>query len=276
MGRKPYVGVTGFTACEQVEEVLKVFPKLTGKTMGDWEQLPVMLMAGVLVSSKTMRGGINRWPERYPEIGKVEEIIPHDPRVLGLIHFNTDAEDIASELKDLFDILGYPKNIDGVQLNVPWPEPAEVREFWHQYFRDSGDHEPYIVLQVGEDAFAMTNHDPTTLSVWLHDYQGIVDYVLLDPSGGEGKRFDPFELYPYIKEIRARGINIDIGVAGGLSDICYSHCLPILEQFPETSVDAQGGLRDKATDRLDLDRAVQYAQTMVNRYIPLEQRVPAI
>lgn len=272
--RKPYIGVTGYTDREQVQEVLRVFPELTGKTMGDWEQLPVWHMAGVLVSSKTMRGGTNRWPGRYPNIESVPGIFPHDERVLGLIHFNTDEEDVASELKYLFEKLNYPLNIDGVQLNVAWPEPKMVRKFWHEYYART-EREPYVVLQIGEDAFSMIDHNPSALAKWLWPYEGVIDYVLLDPSGGAGREFDPFQLLPYIKEVEYSGTGIGVGVAGGLSDICTTHLGPILEEHPRTSIDAEGRLMN-SSDRLDTVRAVKYAKKMVNRYLATVEQAEAV
>jgi hypothetical protein len=122
------------------------------------------------------------------------------------------------------------------------------------------------VLQVGEDAFAMTDNDPETLSEWVNDYRGAIDYVLLDPSSGEGRKFDPVELLPYIDVLERKNSNVGIGVAGGLSAVQLSHLLPVIDRYPRVSVDAEGGLRDERTDKLDTRSAVNYARAMVRLY----------
>jgi hypothetical protein len=273
MNRKPYVGITGFTAKEQVEAVLSVFPQLEGGTIGDWERLPVWMMAGILVSSKTMRGAANRFPERYPEIGQVPSLLVYEPRVLNLIHFNSREDDLASELKFLYEKVGNPQALGGVQLNIPWPEPESVKEFWRWatetrwelgYY--DGSAEPYIVLQIGSTAFDMTDNDPVTLASWVQDYSGFVDYVLLDPSGGEGRSFDARALHPYLVELGRLVDGIGFGVAGGLSAENLSPLEELLALYPGLSCDAEGQLRNPDSDTLNLENAVAYARSAVALY----------
>lgn len=273
MRRKPYVGVTGFTSRDQVEAVLSVFPQLHGRTMGDWMSLPVWMMVGVLVSGKTMRGGTNRFPARYPLIEDVPNIFVDDPRCLNLIHFNTKSDEVANELKELYRILDNPRELMGVQLNIAWPEPSQVVEFRSWAFRSRRDRgytedDPYIVLQIGSTAFEMTGNNPEKMAEWVAEYSGTIDYVLLDPSGGEGKSFDPEDLRPYIREIDQNCNGVGIGVAGGFGPTSLDHLTPLLDEFPWLNTDAEGRLRDPESDELVLPSAVSFADQVIKMTTP--------
>ncbi|MBI2450547.1 MAG: hypothetical protein HYV47_03355 [Candidatus Nealsonbacteria bacterium] len=120
MIKKPYVGITGFMRRQEVSAVL------------EQANLRVrMLMVGVLVSSKTLSGRQNKWPNRYPKIKEMADIFPEDPNALNLIHYNTDEpETLANQLLELTDRGGH--NLRGFQLNIAWPFPIEL--FAYRFF----------------------------------------------------------------------------------------------------------------------------------------------
>lgn len=74
-----------------------------------------------------------------------------------------------------------------------------------------------VVLQVGPKAFLMINDEPEMLEDMIQNYLGIVDYVLLDSSGGLGQELNPFAMRDYLFAIAKHEKQLGLGVAGGLS-----------------------------------------------------------
>src|SRR5437868_5866280 len=120
MGKKtgPYVGVTGFMSRPEVVEALAMVPRGSVRR----------LMVGVLMSSKTLVGQINKWPGRYPKKDAIVDIFIDDPRALNLIHYNTDnPEALFTQLAEITKLAG--PNLDGFQLNIAWPPISQI-ENW--------------------------------------------------------------------------------------------------------------------------------------------------
>lgn len=247
----PYIGVTGFTSPDQVWQVLEVVPP--GATR--------KLMVGVLMSSKTMKGIPNKWPRRYPKPERVADIFIDDPRVLNLIHFNTkEPEKLFEQMIEAAEIGG--PNLHGFQLNLKWPW-VHPDVLWDYKQRNPGK---ILVLQAGQTVLEFCEHFPVRLeaAVWYYD-NGIVDYLLIDPSGGYGKPFDPKKGIEYLKSLNyvgGRGSRflrqMEFGIAGGLSSDTLDYLLAdIAKGFPNTSIDAEGKLRDTG-DNLNIEKAKAY------------------
>lgn len=87
-----YVGITGFMSLAEVVHCNGVFCRAKAGT--HWmlrKDSGLKFMAGILVSSKTLAGGTNKYPNRYPSIRHVPEILSFDqPHLLRTIHYNTD------------------------------------------------------------------------------------------------------------------------------------------------------------------------------------------
>lgn len=240
---KPYIGITGFMTQTEVRTVLEAMRQ------GDSRKL----MVGVLASQKTAQGQEDKWPHRYPRVEDIAEIFTNHATALNLIHYNT------KEPKTLYDQLmaltehGGP-HLHGFQLNIAWPDPKALIAYRARY------PEKIIVLQIGSAAFTSMNNYPYLLAERIaQDYEckGLVDYVLLDPSGGHGKPFDTTTARRYLNALKARGIKCSFGVAGGLSPTTLTLVEPLLKEFPDLSIDAEGRLRD-VNDTLDLQVAIDY------------------
>ena len=105
--------------------------------------------------------------------------------LLNLIHFNTkEPEKLFDDMCLAQDLAG--PNCHGFQLNIAWPD-KRVLERYKKY---ALFHHKTIVLQCGGNALREVG-SPFNLGLRLRDYEGLVDYVLVDPSGGLGKEFDP-------------------------------------------------------------------------------------
>lgn len=174
--RKPsYVGITGFMSQKEVESVLNVLPLSSDR----------LLMVGVLGSHKTLFQGLqNKWPNRYPKADDVAGAFQKHPLALNLLHYNTkEPETLFVQMDCATKIAG--SNFQGFQLNVAWPSPRSLGLYREQHPKMQ------IVLQVGHGAFEQIGNSPENLARKVaSEYIGLVDYLLLDPSGGYGKPFD--------------------------------------------------------------------------------------
>ncbi|MDP3726249.1 MAG: hypothetical protein Q8R36_03570 [bacterium] len=213
-----------------------------------------LVMIGVLASQKTVfLGGANKWPNRYPNLGDIAGIFPVHSLALNLVHYNTKEPETLLEQMLVVTRWGGP-NFEGFQLNVAWPRPRILEK----YRRRHGN--MYIVLQIGGGAFKKIGDSPLRLAKKvIGEYKGLVDYVLLDPSGGYGKPFDSERIREYLVALREEGAErfIGLGVAGGLSPTTLNLVEPLVKDFPEVSIDAEGRLRD-GNDKLDVSVAKKY------------------
>ena len=245
--KQVYVGITGFTSRNEVYSV-------SDSMMS--EDSNRLLMVGVLASQKTLRGQKNKWPNRYPRVQDISGIFTQHEGVLNLIHYSTDNHHenpnfLIDELIQMTQ-LGGPF-LHGFQLNIAWPSRGAIAEF-----RKNVPNK-VIVLQIGGKALRVINHSPKNLADDLIKYEELVDYVLIDPSGGLGIPFDTEKARTYLEAIKERGIDLGLGVAGGLSPTTLDLVQPLLSDFPELSWDAEGRLRDEQ-DKLVLKTSIEYVQ----------------
>lgn len=238
--KTPYIGITGFMSLDEALHVLNSVPVNTRR----------LVMVGVLASLKTMRGIQNKWPNRYPTMDRIAGIFPDHPRALNLIHYNTKELDTLGDQLVAMTNYGGP-NLHGFQLNTTWPSPDVLR-----IYREAHPTKQ-IVLPIGGRAFEMINHSPEQLATRVAGYDGLMEYVLLDPSGGYGKPFDPERARQYLITLQEKNLDVSLGVAGGLSPATLNLVEPLAKEFPDLSIDAEGRLRTQE-DHLDLRIASEY------------------
>ncbi|MFA6973194.1 MAG: hypothetical protein WC238_00445 [Parcubacteria group bacterium] len=241
MNLKPYVGITGFMSRQEVDDVLNAIPA----------DFPRLLMVGVLVSSKTMQGIPNKWPNRYPSADKIAGIFLDHPLALNLAHFNTkDPNELFDQMMEVTELGG--KNFHGFQLNIKWPEPHTLWKYKQKH------PDKIIVLQCGEGALEDVSCDPIVLASLAGNYEHLCEYLLVDPSGGLGKPLNPHKGLQYLEQLHARVNHMQFGIAGGLSPITLEDLMsPIWKVFPYTSIDAEGRLRD-GNDNLNVGVAINF------------------
>ena len=244
---KPYVGVTGFTTRAEVEAVDGMLDEL------DWPDTHEV-MYGVLVSGWTLEGSAPTNPNRYVSLDQASKLASNHPCALNLVHYNNKRATFGLD-HQLGRLRQATSDYDGVQLNFAWPNPIELR-------RATNQQTSAIVLQLGQDALREAGSEVAALG-WLASYIGVAHYVLLDMSGGEGKRIDLgratriLELFKASQD--AYGHNMRFGVAGGLDGSSVAQLAPLLAAYPNLSWDAEGKLRD-GDDRLDLERCYDYLE----------------
>jgi hypothetical protein len=206
-------------------------------------------MIGVLASSKTLAGGTNKWPNRYPKVGDIASLFPLYPNAFNLIHYATDDRStLADQLKELVRLGG--QNLHGFQLNIRWPEPAAL---------DAIPKGMRVVLQLGRGALDEVDSDPDKAAAALDAYQGVITDVLVDASGGLGLFLDAAAAERYVAAIDARHPHLGIGVAGGLSSGTILRLAGLANRWPMLSIDAEGRLRTpQPEDHLDIEAVKDY------------------
>lgn len=241
MRPQPYIGITGFTHRDQINAVVHdALPADTDR----------LVMAGLLVSNRTLKGETNKWPNRYPRPELLKNIFPRYNCLLNLIHFNTkEPEKLLDDMVRAQDMVG--PNCDGFQLNIAWPDPRILEQYKKTAFRNK-----VVVLQCGGKAIEEVGK-ASNLAMRLRFYDGLADYVLVDPSGGYGKDFNYAAMYSMLEWLyRDAPKKMGIGIAGGLSPDNLDRLRPLLEEF-EFSIDAEGKLRHP-DDTLDMATASNY------------------
>lgn len=249
MKNVPYIGVTGFINNDEIMRCLSVVPR-------DAER---KFMAGVLLSSKTINGGTNKYPVRYPHYKSIKSIFSDDSRCLNLIHYVTDDKNtLVKQLLDAAEIGG--ANCHGFQLNVVWPNIdmlVEVKKELpnHKFVIQCGGTAMKKFTEVSEDEAPVLMHS----LIEKYRQAGVIDYLLIDPSGGRGKSFDAKQTIKMLKP-HAHQTDYGIGVAGGLHEKTIMNLVPVLNKLPYLFWDAEGGLRD-SEDNLSINAAIEYLRS---------------
>jgi hypothetical protein len=247
-----YVGITGFKSRTQVAW-------LSAEHTGSRK-----LMVGVLASYRTIMQGQFKPDGRSPKREDIAKIFSPVDAMLNMVHYYT--EDQTNLELQLACAMGYGGLLcQGLQLNIAWPDPEAIRAF-----RDSFERDPVIVIQLGGRRWPLTDLKPRALSLKVLDlYDGIADYILLDPSGGLGKEMDVAMLLPYLETLEAHlqvaRRPMGLAIAGGLCAENLNKIRPLCEQFPRLSFDAEGKLHS-GPGQLDLDRCRRYLE--VARTLP--------
>lgn len=251
--RLPYIGVTGFTDPKQVGSAIDAFA--FGSSM---RKRKMQLMVGVLATYKSLRGipMKPKWAQQTPEPRQINGLFDPNPHALNLVHFSTEKGltpmTILGDMVKAMVIGG--EHCHGLQLNMVWPDRGVLRTF-----RDiCGD--ARVVLQIGKVAQEVAGLTPAKIAMNVKLYDGLIDDVLFDPSGGLGQPFSPSRAQDVLSEIEDLGMNIGLGVAGGLgpNSLHMLHGLSgLIKRFPNLSIDAQGKLRDELNN-LDTERVNDY------------------
>ena len=243
----PYVGITDFMTFEQVKKMLAVF-----KT-----HLPPQskrkLHVGVMMSYKTLQGLETKWSKAFPQKEMIASIFGSND-VYNCLHYadyrrNSGYLDLARAIS--FGGIG----IHALQLDMIWPEPGDISGGVH-----TSRKQIEVILQIGNKSIEEADNNPETVAYKLEDYDGVIDRVLLDKSMGQGVTMDAETLIPFARAIRRRFSNLGLGVAGGLGPSTTGLVKPIVKEFPDVSIDAQGKLRPSgdALDPVDWEMAEQY------------------
>ncbi len=261
----PYVGIAGFTDPHEVRSIAGC--AYTARPFGQPEVGGRRLAIGVLASWKTLNGQPAGNPERYPPIERVRALFDAavEPirlggmgadadrvlfdakdRTLRLIHYNSREPGLVAQVERLCAIAG--PHLDGFQFNIAWPKQDEIRMIAADYPTLR------IVLQVNREMFSNVARNPQLLVNEIGaKYAGSITDILFDMSGGTGAAIDMKETETALAALyeafggAAKG-GIGIGVAGGLDYRNVYGLKPLLDRWPDLSIDAEGRIRDAYKD----------------------------
>ena len=207
----PYIGIRGFMSLAEVVHCNNTFCNTRERIHWMLKKgvSGLKFMVGVLVSSKTLAGGTNKYPNRYPPIVRIPEIFSlAEPHLLRTIHYNTDdVKTLVEQVDQLMSIA--PSAIDAIQLNIRWPSPYHLQVMRTKY------PDLRIILQIGAGALGdITDREDIRIGSALRPYGRIVDDFLVDPSGDKGEPLDVWHAFACLAD---PGIPRHMcgGVAGG-------------------------------------------------------------
>lgn len=252
---QPYICITGITSAEDVDTIGECCKIVAANVRTH------RVMAGVLVSAKTLRGE-SMTNRRYPTIDRVESLLLNSRYAYAwpVVHYNSRAVgySLGDELRELAKRC---PSMRGLQLNVVRPSPSVVNAF-------AFDH-PHVevVVQMNRAAFG-DPPVPADAILYARDYPNAL-HALLDLSGGRGADIDT----AFAARV-ARGWPhaARLGVAGGLGPDAEQTLRALrddlgAERFAALSFDAESRVRvpvedpivgEKYQDRLDRSKALAY------------------
>lgn len=260
---RPYIGITGFTLVEEIRAVRKAFfellAKLRDKNFLNNDIVEPQLMVGILTNPKTFNGMAHKFPGRYPKLDQLRTLfkVANACNTLVLCHhcFSGDpSQNIIEDSERIMNVTG--NTTHGFQLNVCWPDSIQVMELRRLHPK------MHIILQIGGKALSKfakltSTYDPNTLLKRVREYEGSINSILLDPSGGFGQLLKKERLTLLVKTLMQIE-NLGIGVAGGLCAETMGVVAPMAAICPYLSIDAEGRLRNPKDDSLELEKTKAY------------------
>lgn len=251
-----YIGATGFSQATEVSELLSEVP----------DSFEHKIMVGVLANQKTLAGFVQDQPLRYPPRETLGDIFVPHKKTINLVHWNTkEPERLVEDLSQTAELVG--PLLHGFQLNMRWPEPRLLRAW-----RESGHPAQTIVLQCGKGALTDVKMRPQELIARLREYQGLIDYVLIDASGGTGTNFDPYFTRECFAEVGEAFPALGLGVAGNLKSSTLYNLSKVRSRFQDFSIDAESGLRNE-DDTYSAKRARNYLTIAVTIFTMEKQQM---
>lgn len=259
MQAKDYIGVTGVS---NVEEVLKVRDIVEGFIENQFLPQDKQVMLGYLVSNKTFNG-IPTENLRYPFFKDLPDMLNAAGNdIFTAIHYNSrDTNLLSDQIIKIFDYEDiYENNLcRAFQLNMAWPDVKAIDEIKSSY--------PDIcfILSLTDDA--ISGNTPGSIADKTEEYQGLADYVLIDPSGGAGKPFDIEQSVQIYHGLKANQITDHIGFAGGFNPDNVGAILEDLMPHIGTkdiSIDIEKGARIPLSPRYGDD---EFSEVLIMAYL---------
>lgn len=259
---RPYIGMTDVPSAEWLRERLETFIAAGGR------MLDHQLHAGIMASYKTLHGLPTKWAAAWPKLEDAGKIFIDDERVLNTLHYADYPDDehpiartTVRDIEELIRRCRWP--IDAIQFDMVWPRPElldAIKEL---------NKAPRVILQVGDKALKELGYDIAAFVRRIQSYNGCVDDVLLDMSGGTGTEMGADFLTPFIVALRKEHPHLGVSVAGGLGPDTLHLVAAIVSSFPGISIDAQSKLRrsGKSLDPIEADRADAYLRGAVEMFL---------
>ncbi len=250
--KKPYIGITDFTDVKEVQMMKNLLTELAPEGGRN-------LMVGIMMDYKTQHGLPSKWANAWPRPYERPKIFSETEGVLNTLHY-ADFGGYSGYNDYMNAILTCGDHLHALQFDVPWPSVSAVLGIKEKYSHLQ------IILQIGKHALEeLSNKNPKKVVLRMREYKDTIDFALLDLSLGKGLPLESEVIIPYLEEIQLTFPNIGLAVAGGLGPDTMYLLEPIVEQFPDISIDAQGRLRDSGNslDPINWNRAEVYMREAV-------------
>ena len=253
----PYVGVTGFKSEEEIKKLSDVFLE-NGFSGGEYAA-----MLGIIVSNNRL-ADINSRGNKSPPAKTLPFLLENVPKwAIPMMHYFTDNKNkLAEEVKFLFSIGGmYDKNIcKAVQLNAAWPSVDQVEEIVKKF--------PGIMITLQIPKFAMDGLALEEIAKRARNYEDLIKWVLIDPSGGLGIDFDLEAGANLMNAIKERMPDTTVGIAGGFyHENVEERVMKLNEKCPfRFCIDAEGKLMENHT--LVIGKGKKYIEKAASALLP--------
>lgn len=244
---KPYIGITGFTTADEIKLISQAAEKL-----GLGNDKDYTLMMGFLTSDNRL-GNIFKRGHRSPAFNSLANLLSEVPSgVLPVIHHHTyNPDDLGNQMDMMFGMF-YENNLcKAIQINIDWPNVDAIKKT-KERFPDLD-----VVLQLPQNALDVSVDDIVSKA---SAYEGLVSYVLIDPSAGAGLDYDQSKAVVLLNALDAAVPSAIKGVAGGLCAAnVYDQTMEINQKYLKPYfVDAEGKLRTSDWQSLDIGKCVNY------------------
>ena len=257
MESKQYIGITGPVLKEEVLEICRLF-----EDFGFYEDSPVRPMIGILASYKTLNN-IKIENRRYPELNLVQELIKEmKSGTFRTIHYNTrELESLSKQISELIHFPYHKCFLDGIQLNMTYPPLDQIEKIKKEF--------PKLEIIFQANSGVLNSGSKREIAERIMNYDGLIDYVLIDSSGGKGENLNISFSADLANEIKDLNPNINIGFAGGFKGSnVKTNCHNLINKCRDFSfsIDAEGGLRDKLSEKygddlLNMNKVREYIQS---------------
>lgn len=212
----------------------------------------VRFMNGPLVSYKTLNGKEPSNPRRYPPVSRLPGLLIDDPRVINIVHYNSRTPNLYEQLIKLIKISPL---VQGIQLNIAEPNLDDLIRFKREH------PDALVVLQLGLRVFSGCNNDVMELIRYVRRYEEVVNYALLDLSGGEGIPMDLSVADSFVREMSWQDTPVATGVTGGLRSDTVLKLSSLLKRDTSLCWDAESGVR--TNDVLDMGKCFGFCAASV-------------
>ncbi|MBU1179748.1 hypothetical protein KJ885_02290 [Patescibacteria group bacterium] len=258
--KTPYIGITDFMDSDEVMRALYMLSRVA-------DGLNRKLMIGVMMSRKTLNDIPTKWARAFPHKDHIRWIFfqPEEMQLNTLHYADYDGIEVAKNLEKAVSYGG--QNLHALQLDMIWPEATVIREF-----RTKHPH-IQIIIQANSVALEQVENNPELLIAKLKEYGDAIDYVLLDKSMGRGLGMNANALLPFARAVANNLPKLGIAAAGGLGPDTLHLVEPLVKEFPDISIDAQGKLRPSgsALDPIDWNMAKQYLRRALEMFKKYKQ-----
>jgi hypothetical protein len=244
-----YVGITDFLYASQVRDMGDLVPPSHRRS----------LMNGFMMSYKVFNGLPSRWRDVWIPSERLYRVcVDEYQKVFNALHW-ADYEGLTT-IEDLFMVCqNCGLYLNALQLDMIWPAPVLLDDF-------AAVAKIPLILQIGANALEAVGNDPVRMLKLVNERR--IHGVLLDKSMGRGKGMEAAVLRPFVEILFKERPDLRIAVAGGLGPDTLDLVKPLMDEFPDLSIDAQGKLRPSgsALDPVDWGMAGKYLSKALSMF----------